>query len=200
MDARTCLHATPVLLFIAAAAGTAQADGRWIDKKPIVQWNKAGASVPRAPKDAIDREQCKDAIQPPRTPEERAVVAAGWTLLSRRWTEGEAGRDRGHPMVWGFTGTDGMCRPMGFQGFVFAEGKFAGTVSPRPMDSREDGSAETVMKNERGRLSMGFARYSRQDPLCCPSRISTVRYELRQTPNGPVLAATGASTRREKNQ
>jgi hypothetical protein len=200
MALRTCSSAALLIALAPLAAQTALADGRWIDRKPIAQWNKAGGPVPRAPRDEIDREQCKDAIQPPRTPEERAVAAQGWALLSRRWTEGEDGRGGGHPMVWGFTGTDGMCRPLGFQGFVFADGKFAGTVSPRPMNSREDGSSATVMKAEQGRLSMEFARYTASDPLCCPSRISTVRYELRQTPAGPVLVATGATTRREKNQ
>jgi len=157
--------------------------------------------VPRAPKDEIDREQCRDAIQQPRTPDERAVAAQGWALLSRRWTEGESGRPvTGYPVVWGFTGTDGMCRPLNFQGFVFAEGKFAGTVAPRPMHSRDDGSSTTILENQQGRLSMEFARYTARDPLCCPSRISTVRYELRRTPAGPVLVATGASSRREKNR
>ena len=68
------------------------------------------------------------------------------------------------------------------------------------MHSRDDGSSISDLKEERGSLAMEFARYTRQDPLCCPSHISTVHYELRQTPKGPVLVMTGSTLRREKNQ
>lgn len=37
-------------------------------------------------------------------------------------------------------GADGMCRPLGYQAFVYSEGRYAGTLSPVPIDSRTNSS------------------------------------------------------------
>ena len=81
-------------------------------------------------------------------------------------------------MVLGRSGVDGMCRPLGFQGFVFSGGRFAGTLAPRPMDSRSDGAAQAPELWSAGTLSVTFSRYTGRDPLCCPSRVSTVQYRI----------------------
>ena len=47
-------------------------------------------------------------------------------------------------MISGLAAYDGMCRPLGYQSFVFVDGVFAGTVSPEPMNSRTTGAATDV--------------------------------------------------------
>jgi hypothetical protein len=74
---------------------------------------------------------------------------------------------------------DGMCRPMSYQAFVFSNGSFVGTLSPVPMDSRTDGALSTFRLLDASRVQAEFARYTESDPLCCPSRISTVDYSVK---------------------
>jgi hypothetical protein len=87
---------------------------------------------------------------------------------------------------------DGMCRPRQYQEFVFARGIFAGTLSPHPMDSRTDGALNRVTISTDGRVQAEYARYGAKDPLCCPSRITTVVFEIGKDP--PVLRPVSAST------
>jgi hypothetical protein len=85
-----------------------------------------------------------------------------------------------------------MCRPRNYQEFVFARGVFAGTLSPHPMDSRTDGAIGRVTILTDGRVQAEYTRYAATDPLCCPSRLTTVVFEIEQEP--PVLKAVSAST------
>jgi len=63
-----------------------------------------------------------------------------------------------------------MCRPLGFNGFVFIDGHFAGTLSPVNMNSRSDGVLQTIPTLQLGSpLHATYLRYSDRDPLCCPS-------------------------------
>ena len=55
-----------------------------------------------------------------------------WTVESARATS---------RFLAGMADADGMCRPLGYQLFVFVGGSFAGTLSPLPMDSRADQSS-----------------------------------------------------------
>ena len=108
-------------------------------------------------------------------------MAAGWTLYHGY----QAGY--GVLVIWALSGYDGMCRPMGYQAFVFAEGAFAGTIAPAPMNSRTDGSAQTVQLLS-GDVTATFSRYARNDPACCPSRPDVrVGYIVERGPGGPVL-------------
>lgn len=69
---------------------------------------------------------------------------------------------------------------MGVSGLLsFSRGRYLGTLSPNLMDSRADGSflGEVKFQNN-GTFTAEFARYDPNDPLCCPSRISTVTYRL----------------------
>lgn len=178
----------PLILALALARtahGAAPARS-WLDVRPLVNWNEPGASIPRGPT-PLDPSQLRDCArrapgkaQPP-SRETRQVSAAGWlnARVSRRVS------DAAFVLAW--NGADGMCRPRAFQYFVFLGGRFAGTVSPRPMDSREDGSAFLGEVHAR-RFTARYMRYDANDPLCCPSRETSVSFELRPAAGGAFVA------------
>lgn len=90
-------------------------------------------------------------------------------------------------LVTALTSVDGMCRPLGYQAFVFVGGKFAGTISPRPMDSRADGSSGQIHLSSTSTLTVGFVRYKPSDALCCPSRRQIVTYTIDRAGARPLL-------------
>jgi hypothetical protein len=152
-----------------------------------------GAAIPPAPASDpfLDANiaRCGRDERPPETPEDRAVSLAGWRLFGAY----QAGW--GVKLIEGLAGYDGMCRPLRYQQFVFVDGVFAGTIAPAPMDARTDGAASTVRLFAVGRIFASFVRYAQSDPLCCPSRITTVNYQIVYTEDGPVLVAVDATTR-----
>jgi hypothetical protein len=87
-----------------------------------------------------------------------------------------------------------MCRPYGYQFFVFADGIFAGTLSPVVMDSRTDGAASAVRLESPDRITADFLRYTATDPLCCASRISTAAYRVNRFALGPVVTMFNVRT------
>jgi hypothetical protein len=89
---------------------------------------------------------------------------------------------------------DGMCRPNGFQAFVFVNGVFAGTLSPLPMNARTDGSIASLNVSifSATQLSADFARYSDQDPLCCPHGSTNVLYHVTAKP--PLVVPESLTT------
>src|SRR5258706_7158465 len=92
-------------------AGTAHAGGSWLDGPPI-GWNQVGSPIPAAPlRQGLPPGDplCAYGVRSPETPEDLAIVSAGWTLLG-----GYQG-GWGIRVVSGFVGHDGMCRPVGFQ-------------------------------------------------------------------------------------
>jgi hypothetical protein len=174
-----------------AGARGADAGAAWLDPETPAPWNAPARKIPRAPPstpDPILARQCAKQIRAPASAADRAVAAAGWMLLgaSQRFGETE--------VVGGQSGFDGMCRPLGYQFFVFSGGRFAGTFSPIPMDARTDGSCQLPQVVSAGDLTVPFSRYAPSDPLCCPSRITTVQLQLQMSPKGPVLVATSATT------
>jgi len=164
----------------------------WLEGTHPAGWNRPGAGVPEAPPpagDLPDVARCRNAsARPPGDAVERLVAASGWTLF------GAAQEAGGARMVSACTSVDGMCRPLGYQVFVFVDGRFAGTLSPRPMDARGDGSATAQRFLSPVSVVAEFSRYAPSDPLCCPSRFATVSYELRRTARGPVLVPTHVTT------
>jgi len=74
------------------------------------------------------------------------LIAAGWHLFSA------AQVGWGIRLVDGLVGYDGMCRPNQFQGFVFADGQFVGTISPAPMNSRTEAMAVSDTRTESVRM------------------------------------------------
>jgi LppP/LprE lipoprotein len=156
-------------------------EASWLDGD-LVSWNTPGMAIPAAAEiDGNLDPRCTERERPAETAEDEALVAEGWRLFlpyQRGW---------GVTLVWGLSSYDGMCRPLGFQAFVFVDGAFAGTVSPDLMNSRFDGAADTVNLWYKDQLGAQFRRYAPDDPLCCPSGSVSVDYTIEQTPDGPVL-------------
>ena len=170
------------------AGGPALADpaaqdspGAWLEQ-PLAQWNQAGAPIPPAPPSPdFVNPSCAGLGRYAETPQDQALVDAGWHLFGP------------YRAGWGIVAVDaestydGMCRPLGYQTFVFVDGTFAGTISPEPMNSRETG-AGTLIGISDGGLTARFVRYAASDPLCCPSLGAVdVTYRVDRTPAGPVL-------------
>jgi hypothetical protein len=167
------------------------ADGAWLDATPVVAWNQQGAAVPKAPEiegESLVTGRCADQSRPPETPADRALTAAGWTLVGPLQVFGETS------LAGGAVAGDGMCRPLGYQVFVFVRGRFAGTVSPHPMNARTDGIANTAHLLSRDRVMVEFARYAKEDPLCCPSRQSQVTFAVKRSPGGSTLVVESVQT------
>jgi len=170
-----------VLLGTLSWAGQAPS---WLEAS-VPNWNKAGAEPPRAPKAPSADPRCSSQARPGVSKDDKAVKDAGWTLVGAAQVFG------GTRAFLGAAGFDGMCRPLDYQGFVFVEGQFAGTLAPTPMRARVDGSLMTLRLTSEAALSADFARYLEQDPLCCPSRLASVSYRLEATPAGPLLVVGG---------
>lgn len=184
-------------LVLAAAPAAAQTvASRWLDARTIANWNKPGMAIPRGPKSSYageiaecEKRGAEETAKSPPTPETRRVAAAGWRGAAVDKRAGDT------VIVFARNGADGMCRPMDYQYFVFVKGRFAGTLSPRPMHSRVDGSGWLEQKPGATRFTADFARYRRDDPLCCPARTSTVTYELREGPGGPIVVPARVATK-----
>lgn len=168
---------------IETSANPVEASGSWLEEEKLQNWNKVGASVPQAPKnDGYDNiERCGEQARNPSTPEDEALVKAGWILFGPIQVYGQTS------VRSAMSNADGMCRPMGYQEFVFVDGKFAGTLSPIPMSSRMDGSAIKTYLPQENRLTTVFNRYNKEDPLCCPSRTSNVSYIIEFQRGIPVV-------------
>lgn len=170
------------------ASTTSSTPPTWLDSTPR-NWNKPGASIPTAPKTAGQLPaNCAATLATPESNEELALSRAGWSLQGTKRIGLVA-------VVTGALGFDGMCRPVDYQMFVFAEGKFAGTLSPNLMSSRLDGSAIKVSLNGNQDPIVDFARYQLSDPLCCPSRVSTAEYEILFESGHPVVEFKKVRTR-----
>jgi prolyl oligopeptidase len=168
---------------VAGAGSSGPAETSWLDR-PLSNWNRAGGAVPRAPAREAEppaASGCARQTRPPGSPEDRAVTAAGWTLFGPRQSFGET------TVVQGLSGFDGMCRPLGYQAFVFVGRLFAGTLAPAPMNAGTDGAAGRTGLDEPARLVAEFARHRAGDPLCCPFRLDAVAYRIARDEAGPVL-------------
>ncbi len=125
--------------------------------------------------------RCNDTHRSGHSTEDKQITDAGWTLF------GEEQQLEDVALVTALTRVDGMCRPLGYQGFVFVNGKLAGTVSPTPMDSRTDGSTGPIHLSSASTLTVGFSRYESSDALCCPSKRQIVTYTIDRTGARPLL-------------
>jgi hypothetical protein len=173
-----------------ARPAAAQSATAWLDQSPPANWNRRGASVPDAPvTDLVAPDECAAQERVPQGTEEQQVSDRGWRLTAA--SQAGAGGAR---VVLGQTGYDGMCRPMGYQQFVFVNGGFIGTISPTTMDSRTDGSGSVQGAIGPDTLTAVFARYGADDPLCCPARNTTVTYRVDRGPTQSLLLPTSATT------
>jgi len=166
----------------------------WLDETKPAAWNTPGAAIPSAPNPlgTVDP-RCRAQARPPQLAEDKQVRDRGWDLVG--------GYHGGWQMVVirGAASYDGMCRPRQYQEFVFVKGTFAGALSPRPMDSRTDGSLTRVVLQGPARLAAEYARYAEQDPLCCPSGTTSVRYEMASA-SPTIVPVSAITTRVESGQ
>jgi len=151
----------------------------WLDG-PRKNWNTAGMAVPR-PGVPISVIGCEGGLRPAETPEDEAVVAAGWRLggpYQAAW---------GVKVIEGIAWLDGLCRPIRYQEFVFVDGAFAGTIAPVLMSSRagDPGKVEWFDKES---VTVHFDRFKPGDSFCCPSGPpEIVPFKIKRTPSGPML-------------
>ena len=188
----TSRHWAITLMAIATVFGTSTAGrsqskaGSWLDQPKPTSWNKPGAALPAAPKlqSPVDP-RCRESARPPQFEQDKRLHEQGWDLVGAY--------QGGWQMlvIGGTAGYDGMCRPRQYQYFVFVGGVYAGTLSPRPMDSRTDGALDRVFLQGSGRLTAEYARYGEKDALCCPSRTTHVEFSMA---TDRVLQPVSAST------
>jgi heat shock protein HslJ len=162
----------------------------WLDRE-LEKWNRPSAALPNLPEPTSSHEEipdnCSKQIREPEVAAERAVVKKGWKLY------GPVQRSGTTRVFMAMSSVDGMCRPMGYHAFVYSEGRYAGTLSPVAMNARSDGAVTNIRVVNPTRITATFARYGSSDALCCPSRRSTVEYNIRQD-EVPDLAATNVTT------
>lgn len=168
-------------MLLAALAAAADRPSSWLEGTSVANWNKAGAELPKAPAAPSPDPRCLEQARPAVSRDDRAVVAAGWTLVGAAQV---FGKTRAFLATAGY---DGMCRPHEYQAFVYVEGRLAGTLSPQPMRARSDGALLNLRLTSEAALTGEFARYLQQDPLCCPSRMSHVSYKVESGEAGPLL-------------
>lgn len=168
---------------------SAQSKDSWLDR-PLTSWNRVDGSFPKLPRPTTDNsaidKRCLLQVRPPTSPAEQALVRQGWKLYGSVQSYGLT------QVVTATSSFDGMCRPIQYHAFVYWEGRYAGTLSPVPMDSRTDGALSDIRLTSTTSLSAEFNRYRQSDPLCCPSGISTVLFDLKpdDVPDlGPVSVA-----------
>src|SRR5687767_11274050 len=112
-----------VTLLLSARPAVAQ-QAAWLDG-PLESWNVAGMSLPQTPQNIGSGPlQCQARVRPAAGAEESAVASAGWQL-TLDWPAQRRGES---VVVMATADFDGMCRPLGFNAFVFEAGRFAGTI------------------------------------------------------------------------
>ncbi len=181
---------TLTALIVCASAQSQPVPVSWLDSAFPETWNKPGASISSAPAGARNPDpRCRATARADTTEEDRQVQAHGWELIGQPTVKGEL------RVVGGAANYDGMCRPLSYQYFVFSAHTFAGTLSPNLMNSRTDGALNHVAIEGDGRLTVRYARYADADPLCCPSRTTTVVFGVSQDPPSvqPLTAKTAAN-------
>jgi hypothetical protein len=185
------------IAFVLAAAVTllaAGGPGNWLDAATPANWNVAPAALPTrpGPRDAelARGGRCAGSVRPSYSAEDRAVVQRGWSLVGAYHRYGPTS------VVMATASADGMCRPNGYQAFVFVNGTFAGTLAPKPMDARTDGSIANISAtlDSANDIEVDFARYNANDALCCPHATTNVLYNV-TTKAPPRVAPASATTR-----
>ena len=172
------------LLSLALSTPSSAQGGSWLDGD-LTSWNKAGMEIPTAPDvDGNTDPRCSEKERPAETDADKALVAKGWKLFAAY----QSGWDV--TVLSALAGYDGMCRPWGYNSFVFVGDTFAGTIAPEPMDSRTDGASTNVTLWYKTDLTAEYARYADTDPACCPSSSSEVVFTIEDTADGPVLNPT----------
>jgi hypothetical protein len=175
--------ASALIVVVTLAPGRAAADGSWLDDR-APGWNTPGMAVATSPhQPPAGDARCFDALVVPDTSAKQAVVAAGWFLFTSPQSTAPAGVE----LVFAQSAADGMCRPNGYQAFVFVDGTFAGTLAPAPMDSRTDGALYETSAGANGQIQATYSRYRDSDPLCCPYARAIATFEVAHVDGAPVV-------------
>jgi hypothetical protein len=181
-----CALACSALLILSTSP--VLAGGTWLDAGSA-SWNKPGAALPHAePATSGNLARCGSELRSPETAADHAVAAAGWKLYGPYQLYG------GTAIVMAESDADGMCRPEGYQAFVFVHGAFAGTLAPKAMSARSDGSFQSAQLFGATSFNADFERYTESDPLCCPSRTTTVTFKVVRKSGHSVVVASDIST------
>lgn len=183
------------LAWAAALPAVGYAQDAWLDDEKPAGWNEPGMHVPHSPDrvEPIDA-RCRELARPPELRQDSQVVRMGWDLVGGF----QGGWDV--IVIRGTANYGGMCRPWQFQGFVFVDGAFAGTLSPGTMNSRTDGVLGQVWIQNAGRITAQYMRYTEDDPLCCPSGFTTVEFDIATTNHGPVVNPSSTYTTSTSNR
>ncbi len=159
----------------------------WLDETKPASWNRAGASIPRAPPiEGVTDPRCGALKRAPELAADQRLTELGWDLI------GPYQGGWGILVIQAAAGYDGMCRPRSYQGFVFLSGVFVGTLAPQTMDARADGALNRVTLQDDHRLVAQYARYAAADALCCPSRTASVVFQIAR--NEAVVEPVSVST------
>lgn len=162
-----------IFVFVSALCAQAFAQILWLDQTPLPNWNERNRAIPKTEKISLqDIARCRQNIRPATLNVDSQIARNGWTLTEPAQVFGRM------TAITAAGGFDGMCRPLKFQTFVFVGGKFAGTLSPAPLNSRTDGALINIRLLSDRLVSADYARYSDTDALCCPHKIETVRFSI----------------------
>ena len=162
-----------ILFTILLSVFVVSAQPSWLDRPQPRNWNNPNANIPNPPQTTVPMDpRCREMARPPDSMADRALTRAGWTLTGPAQTFGTT------TLVMAMAGADGQCRPDQYNAFVFVSNRFAGTLAPRPMSPRTDGSLSRAFLYSATSASGEFSRYSQSDAMCCPSRTSTVFYDI----------------------
>lgn len=176
------------LILLLGISAVSNGQTPWLDRPLTTNWNNGNGNVPSAPRNASPIEgKCQEQIRTPESLADRAITRAGWSLFGATQSYGAV------TVVMAMASVDGICRPNQYNGFVFVNNRFAGTLAPAPVNSRTDGAIGRVILNNQRELIAEFARYTSNDALCCPSQSSLVSYSI-STGTRPILKADDVST------
>ena len=181
-----------VITMVAAAGPTS-----WLDAKTLVSWNTAARMEPPVRPGAADGElakggRCASFVRPPTSTEDHALTTLGWSLVGPYQRYGETS------IVSAMAAADGMCRPMGYQSFVFIDGWYAGTLSPKLMNARTDAtiSALSIPLYSATDFTVDFVRYTPDDALCCPHATTSVSFKVKSFGGRPHIVPVAAGTQK----
>ena len=176
-----------VLLATSLSPGmSAQTGIMWLDR-PMTPWNQTVTSVPTAPagseaQSALERRCGSSSLSA--SPNGGSVRKAGWVPFLH--FDRAIVRDDVE-VIGGMIAASAGCEPMTFNLFVFAGGKFAGTLSPIVMTQARAGVAGAVRITSADAVTAEFARYTGKDTECCPSSRVRVTYRIDRATPRPIL-------------
>ncbi|HEX5110516.1 MAG TPA: LppP/LprE family lipoprotein [Vicinamibacterales bacterium] len=176
------------IVAIAASSPRAQSPAGWLDS-PLAQWNQSVATLP-APSTGAESPSalaCRCGSNAAKGPSADAVSKAGWVPFLHQ--DRPLVRDD-LEVLGGMSSASAGCEASVFNLFVFAAGRYAGTIAPAAMTTARDGAVGTVRFTGADALTAEFARYTPGDTECCPSSRVRVTYRIDRSGGRPVLVAT----------